>query len=425
MSALRANLRLARRHPRYFTHLAIKKLQFARRFRWVRRHGHSDLAVPKPLAYKLMLNWGCNLRCPMCMLWGDVGWVKEDAKDTGKKELPWEVVEKVFASGLPWNSSFILSGGEPLMYSHFGPLLRKLREHQKFAIICTNGMWLDRFDDELAGNPFPTFLISLDGGEALNEELRGKNVYRKVIDNIEHLQRVRPAPFIGIQFTVMPENVHDMERFCEEMVERGVDWILLNPGWFVSDEQSRAYEAHMREHFGIEATTHHGYRRDYEYDKDAFEAALARIWSRNWPIQIASHLKEPEWVQDFIDRPDALLGNRLCYKQWLRVDVMPEGVVAPCAQFPDLSVGDLNEHEVADVWHGAANRRFQKHARAHSLPICAKCDAIYLYGGRGHPDGVPTGDVEGPRESPARGKASGPSGSAERPETTTANLRSD
>jgi len=383
MTAATRSLRFVRRHPRYFAHLVAKKAQFARRFRWTQQHGGSERPCPKPLVYKLMLNWKCNLRCPMCMLWGDVGWVKEEAKQTADTELDWAVVERIFDSDLPWNSSFILSGGEPLMYSKFGRLLRMLQQRRKFAIICTNGLWLDRYLEELTDNPYPTLLISLDGLDQVNERLRGKGVYRRVIENIERLQRLRRPPFIGIQFTVMPENVHQMEAFCEEMVARGVDWILLNPGWFLSADQARDYESVMRDKFGITPTTHLGYLRTYDYDKDAFQDALQRIWSRDWPIQIASHLKEPEWVQDFIDQPDKILGNRLCYKQWLRLDVLPDGRVPTCVQFPDLTVGDLRTQSVAEVWHGAANRNFQRAMHGDTLPICAKCDNLYLYNGKG------------------------------------------
>lgn len=381
MPRFRPLIRHALRHPRYFAHLMLRKAQFAGRFRWIHAHGASDRHRPKPLVYKLMLNWRCNLRCPMCMLWGDVGWVKPRVEhhDT---ELPWEVVEKIFASGLPFNSSFILSGGEPLMYEHFGRLLLKLREHKKFAIICTNGLLLDKFEAEIDGNPYPTFLISLDGHEATNDALRGKGVYRRVMANLERVQRLRRPPFLAIQFTVMPENVASITSFCEEMVARGVDWILLNPGWFVTPRQAQDYEKFMADHFGVEAHTDRGYVREYDYDKAEFERQLRAVRERNWPIHIGSHIREPEWVTDFIDQPDKILGERLCYKQWLRLDVLPNGTVPPCVQFPDYTVGDLVAEEVGAVWQGEKNRLFQKVVSKESLPVCAKCDNLYLYGPR-------------------------------------------
>jgi radical SAM protein with 4Fe4S-binding SPASM domain len=382
MLDVRPLIRHARRHPRYFAHLLLRKAQFAARFRWIHAHGASDRRRPKPLVYKLMLNWRCNLRCPMCMLWGEVGWVKSSAEDHDT-DLPWSVVEKVFASGLPYNASFVLSGGEPLMYPHFGRLLDELRSQRKFAITCTNGLLLDRYMDEIDGNPYATFLVSLDGHEAANDALRGNGVYRRVMANIQALQRLRRPPFIAIQFTVMPENVASITSFCEEMVASGVDWILLNPGWFLTPDQARGYESFMAERFHVEAHTDRGYVREYDYDKDEFERQLRNVRARRWPIHISSHIHEPEWVTDFIDEPDKILGNRLCYKQWLRLDVLPDGTVPPCVQFPDYTVGDLGEQGVDEVWQGDENRRFQKVISKENLPVCAKCDNLYLYGPRG------------------------------------------
>ena len=379
MVSIKQTERFLRHHPRYFFHLLVRKAQFARRFRWSRRHGASDRIRPRPLVYKLMLNWKCNLRCPMCMLWGDVGWVPK-APDRSGDELDWGVVQKIFDGDLPFNSSFILSGGEPALYSQFDRLLLLLRQHRKFAIICTNGLTLDRHIEALDGNPYPTLLISLDGPQAINDRLRGDGVYAKVLQNLELLQSLDKRPYLAIQLTVMPENVEHLESFCEEMVAKGVDWILLNPGWFLSESQARNYEEFMRRHFDIEPTTHRGYMRRYDYDTADFQRQLERIKSRTWPIQIASHIKEPEWVQDFVDHPEAILGNRLCYKQWLRIDVLPDGRVAPCVQFPDLTVGDLTIESVDAVWNGPQNRRFQKVAYREPLPICAKCNNLYMYG---------------------------------------------
>ena len=378
--AFRPTARLLRRHPRYFAHLAMKKVQFARRYRYVRERGTAAERRPPPLVYKLMLNWKCNLRCPMCMQWGDVGWVKE-APTQAKDELPWGVVEKLFENGLPANSSFILSGGEPTLYSRFGRLLRLLHDHKRFATVCTNGILLDRYIDEIDGNPYGTFLISLDGNEETNDFLRGKGVHGDVMGNIEKLKSLRRPPFLAIQFTVMPKNVSQMERFCEQMVDRGIDWILLNPGWFLSQPQARHYEEFMEERFDVKPTTHLGYVQEYDYDVDEFRRQLERIKSRDWPIRIASYIKEPEWVQDFIEDPEKLVGNRLCYKQWLRLDILPDGKIAPCVQFPDLTVGDLNTQGVDEVWHGESNRRFQDTVHREPLPICAKCNNIYLYDG--------------------------------------------
>ena len=99
-------------------------------------------------------------------------------------------------------------------------------------------MLLDRYIDALRGNPFPTFLISLDGLKEENDAIRGPGVFEKVIANIHLLKQLPQPPYIGIQFTISPGNVHNMHAFCEAMIGLDVDWILLNPTWFLSEEQA-------------------------------------------------------------------------------------------------------------------------------------------------------------------------------------------
>jgi sulfatase maturation enzyme AslB (radical SAM superfamily) len=105
---------------------------------------------------------------------------------------------------------FILHGGEPLLYSRFGDVSALLKSHRCFAITCTNGTDLDRFQDVAANNPFITYLISLDGPPDQNDGLRGAGIYAKVSANIEKLRSMRRPPYVGVQFTIRPENVHIM-----------------------------------------------------------------------------------------------------------------------------------------------------------------------------------------------------------------------
>ena len=189
----------------------------------------------------------------MCYEWGEVGWCHDEPKGSVAQELDWALVEKLVAETARRRPYFILHGGEPLLYSRYGELADLLKTHRCFSITCTNGLLLDRYLDRLADNPYLTFVISLDGPEGPNDLLRGKGVYRKVVKNVQSLKRLRRPPYIAAQFTIRPENVGVMYDFCKEMVALGMDWVLLNPCWFVSEQQARAYERFMVEHFQIGA----------------------------------------------------------------------------------------------------------------------------------------------------------------------------
>jgi sulfatase maturation enzyme AslB (radical SAM superfamily) len=166
--------------------------------------------------------------------WGAVGWCHGDPRPHSKSELARDVVERLMGEVAPSHPYFILHGGEALLYSRFGDISTLLKSYRCFAITCTNGTYLERFQDVAANNPFITYLISLDGPPDQNDRLRGAGIYAKVSGNIEKLRSVRRPPCVGVRFTMRPENVHIMYDFCVRMASLGVDWVLLNPCWFCS-----------------------------------------------------------------------------------------------------------------------------------------------------------------------------------------------
>jgi radical SAM protein with 4Fe4S-binding SPASM domain len=367
------------KHPLYMQHLVVKKFTSLSRYRWAENNEGNDNKVPAPLGYKLVLTYKCNLRCVMCYEWGEVGWCHEQPKKKVARELDFGVVEKLFRETGNLQPYFILHGGEPLLYSRFSEIAELLKEHRCFSITCTNGTALDRFEETIKANPYLTFLVSLDGTEPVNDQLRGSGVYRKVVANIRRLKALRHPPYIGIQFTIRPENVGIMYEFCEEMVELGVDWILLNPSWFVSADQAKAYEEFIVKHFGFMPKTHLGYLLPYELDKNVFIEQYRLIRGRRWPIQISCYLKKPEDIHTFVDTPEIPPGNDFCYQQWTRMDVTPDGEVTPCILYPDLKVGNLHDQGVMEVWNSDPFARFRQIRRHEVLPICAKCNAVYLH----------------------------------------------
>lgn len=371
--------KLAWNHPRYVEHLLFKKLKFFSRYKWIEENATGDDHVPPPLAYKLVLTYKCNLRCTMCYEWGDEGWCKQESAQEMGRELSWDILNNLFSRASQNHPSFILIGGEPMLYSNFRNLALALKKNKCFAITCTNGTLLHKFTEESSNNPYLTYLVSLDGLKRENDLLRGKGVYDRVVKNIKLIKSLKKPPYIGIQFTIMPENVGVMYEFCEEMVKLGVDWIVLNLCWFITEEQAREYEQFMLKHFNNIPKSHLGYLFPYELDKEEFVRQYRKIKTRKWPIQISCYLKEPEDIYNFVDAPAEPLGNTFCYKQWLRMDITPEGDVSPCILYPDLTLGNLENRDVMDVWNSPEYTQFRTVRRTETLSICSKCDALYLY----------------------------------------------
>jgi radical SAM protein with 4Fe4S-binding SPASM domain len=369
----------AMREPRHFGHLVARKVRFLRRYRWVQKAQGATTGVPSPLVLKFLLTYRCNLRCKKCMIWGHTGQCPRPHAQASTEDLDFELLRRVLRDAATLRPSLIFSGGEPLLYPHIADLLSLLRERRLHATFCTNGLLLAGIERELDDNPFVEFLISLDGLSTVNDSLRGAGVYRSVTETIRRLKLRHRPPHLGVQFTMRAENLGTMVEFCASMVDLGVDWVLLNPPWFVTEGEATEYAAVVARQFGTTAHSQAGYQVPFELDPALFVREMARLRARRWPIQISSYFRRPEDMWSYANSSTRTAGNDFCYKQWLRMDVLPSGHVTPCAQFPDVIVGDLQRQSVAEIWNGAEYARFRRHLRAGPLPVCTKCNALYLY----------------------------------------------
>jgi radical SAM protein with 4Fe4S-binding SPASM domain len=367
------------RHPRYIIGLLRKKINLHRRYRWILQHAGEAGCVPLPLIYKLELTHACNLRCKMCFQWGQEGWCRKEKMHDRSGELDLDIIESLFAQVGKTRPDVILIGGEPLLYSHFESLSALLKKYQCNTTICTNGLELNRHEDVIAKNPFLAFVVSLDGLQETNDFIRGAGVYKKVTENIRALKKLTRPPYIGIQFTIRPENVGQMHAFCQEMGKLGADWVLLNLFWFITEKEAGAYQDVIRQSYGIIPSKHLGFRMPYPIDRRLFIEQYRKIQNGHFPMQVSCYLKKPEDMHAYIDDSAGLVSTRRCYKQWIRADITPSGDVSPCIQFPDLVFGNLGDATIKEIWNNSQFKQFRERACRMNLPLCGKCNNIYLY----------------------------------------------
>ena len=348
--------------------LVRRKIRLANRYS---RMGEGS--VPWPAVVKLVLTHRCNLRCDRCF--------QRDGSDRheAQDELDFDIIRRLIGELAARRPDFILSGGEPLLYARFRELAALLEQHHCFATICTNGTKLGRYRDLFSSNRYLSLLISLDGTSSINDEIRGRGVYRTVTHEIRKLRSASRPPYIGVQFTLRENNIDVLDRFCEEMVDLGVDWILLNPFWFLTPDEAARYESFLKSSYAVRPSAHRPFVTAYRPDTDRFVAQLQRIRDRSWPIQISSYFSSPEQIRDYIHDTTALSGKKRCAKQWVRMDVTPTGDVTPCIQFPDIAFGSLKTSRVMDIWNHPDYAAFRQGISREKLPVCVKCNNLYLY----------------------------------------------
>ncbi|MFX0021796.1 MAG: radical SAM protein [Candidatus Hermodarchaeota archaeon] len=137
-----------------------------------------------PLGVNYDLTWQCNLKCKHCYFNSSVEELSNISK-TNINELTDEQWINVFKYHRDMGiRSASLTGGEPTLRMN---LLYKAIEIFPSVQIASNGIiklpWFDHHKQ-------PIYWVSLDGGEDMHNNIRGANIFRKVIENIKDDKRV-------------------------------------------------------------------------------------------------------------------------------------------------------------------------------------------------------------------------------------------
>jgi MoaA/NifB/PqqE/SkfB family radical SAM enzyme len=168
-----------------------------------------------PLGVNYDITWQCNLKCNHCYFNSSVEELSNDAA-RNKIELTDEQWLKIFKyhSELGIRSAS-LTGGEPTL--RMG-LLHKAVEIFSSVQIASNGIiklpWFHNHKQ-------PIYWVSLDGGEITHNNVRGANIFRKVIENIKEDKRV----LISTTITVI--NYKEIEKVVNIAYNTGVSGIFF------------------------------------------------------------------------------------------------------------------------------------------------------------------------------------------------------
>ena len=168
-----------------------------------------------PLGVNYDLTWQCNLKCKHCYFNSSV---KELRINSGRNRIKltdeqWIKVFKYHRSiGI---RSASLTGGDPTLRMN---LLHTALDMFPSVQIASNGIiklpWFDHHKQ-------PIYWVSLDGGEDMHNNIRGANIFRKVIENIKDDKRVL------ISTTITAMNYKEIEEVVKIAYNIGVSGIFF------------------------------------------------------------------------------------------------------------------------------------------------------------------------------------------------------
>lgn len=190
------------------------------------------LPVPKiPDRYLLDLATKCNLRCPMCPVWGsDDNSAQEKVKGVMDLEASKKVLDEIMAVKPMLQPNMY---GEPLLAPNLKERIVDMKSRGITVAMNTNGLTLT---DELAqffvDIKFDSIFFSIDSTtkETL-KKIRGISNLDRIEAAVHRMLRIRgdnEFPRIGVSFTQQDANTHERDEFVAKWVDK-VDCVRV--GW--------------------------------------------------------------------------------------------------------------------------------------------------------------------------------------------------
>lgn len=173
-----------------------------------RRLRNIYLADKSPVVASLKLTQVCNLQCRHCT------WFDKVKNDLSLEEWK-KIIDRIYNLGC---FTVFLEGGEPTLRKDINEIIDYVKSKGMVCILFTNGT-----------RPIPeaevdALWISLDGLERTNDRIRGKGVYRKIMETIDKYQ----GPNMFSITALSKSSSDEIEEFCSELSSTNIKGNIFN-----------------------------------------------------------------------------------------------------------------------------------------------------------------------------------------------------
>jgi hopanoid biosynthesis associated radical SAM protein HpnH len=180
-----------------------------------------------PLVLMLEPLFRCNLACAGC------GKIQYPAHVLKRQLTVEQCLQAVDECGAPMVS---IPGGEPLMYPEIGWLVEALVKRKKYVYLCTNAILLKQRLEEGVFRPsrYLSFSVHMDGlRQDHDDAVCREGVFDQAVEGIK--EALARGYRVTTNSTLFDNaNPVSMQMFFDEMMDLGVEGMMLSPGYSYS-----------------------------------------------------------------------------------------------------------------------------------------------------------------------------------------------
>jgi radical SAM protein with 4Fe4S-binding SPASM domain len=327
----------------------------------------------------------CNHRCAVCGQYGDGGYNREDNDlPKVKGNIPVERYKKMIDRIAHLKPHIYITGGEPFLYKDIMEFGNYVKKKDLTLQIVTNGVKLEEKAEEIIDNEWDMVCVSLDGPEEIHDKCRRvKGAFNTMKKGVEKIQKIKKEknvkkPSILFLTTLSSTNYHNLEETIEVGQQFNPDGMIVYYSWFTSQKVGEEHEKIIKKELGISPFAWKSYVRDNsDADFDALRKTVKNIKTRKWdsPVTFLPNIKIEE-IETYYKDPSDFLGWKNCLTPWVEANIMPNGDVVNCRDFPDIIMGNILQDPLLDIYNNEKFKNFRKALIKQPngvFPICSRC----------------------------------------------------
>ncbi|MGH7820890.1 MAG: radical SAM protein [Candidatus Binatia bacterium] len=324
-------------------------------------------APTRVLRLSYAVTYLCDSRCVMCDIWKRY---RIDPSGIAQELTAEEVAASVTGSeALRGLDEIVLTGGEPFIKKDFVAVYAFFRQRYPRATVVVNtngfnGPLIEKRTREMlaVGGLPPIFMFSVDGLAEVHEQIRGvRDGLGKIRRSVAAVRQLEPTIRLGLSFTIMPENLADLEGVYELSKELGASFTMR---------------------FASRSDTYYGNTSfDGSWTSEqlaAVEPAIGRV--------VADMLRRRTPIERALN-PDTYFFSRLtdyqraprrifeCFSGTHSFFLDPWGNVFPCIVLP-TSFGNLRERPFDELWFSAQAAAARTDIAAERCHCWTECEAL-------------------------------------------------